>query len=531
MRVSAFGLLALAGCNQIFGLDAVTVVDAAGPPDAPFPRVRLSHQVAGTKIISSPAIADPDPALAYPPIAPAPRVRIGTLTDALVDTSYDPTDGGIEVSLPDLFGTTWRLEYTIPGAPPHEVHWTPVMDEAHLVVPVVGRLDRGTAPANSGYDVQPIGTVPPAPTSFIASHVFMTGVFVDILTVANPKDAQIDAPSSRFDGALGNPALEQGDYAVLVNYDLVLNGTCPTVANGFAGFRPPPLQSGVRSAPSPQPTWSVSDKTQVALTYRNLGFGLDLRLGSALGGKRSGTLANVLQHGHVASTLLPGFTHASQDVPSPLLFSLANCQLGIASTTEFVAPIDIAAFPRVTYANLSSARTTAGVKLTSSIATVTASAPPQADVIDFGVPIASAPIVLAAGGETFDISTDADTDDTITIPAGPGTFELTFALETEQANLALAVDYFETTVFRFEGSMLVPERVIISTEVAAAAPPAPRVITAPIRIDRSLFVAPNRYVIAIRTFRGRPGAARGDFTTVAYPQSVATVFTHTILAQ
>ena len=44
-------------------------------------------------------------------------------------------------------------------------------------------------------------------------------------------------------------------------------------------------------------------------------------------------------------------------------------------------------------------------------------------------------------------------------------------------------------------------------------------------IDRALLQTGNRYVFQIQTVRGRPKAAMGDFATVAYPQSIATIFT------
>src|SRR5262245_53147206 len=212
------GLLAFAGCNQIFGLDPVGILDA-GEPDAPFPRIPLTNQIATTKLVAPDILGQPD-TIVLAPISPAPQVRVGPDTGALVDVVYDP-DGGVEIPVPDHLSTRWRVEYTVPGGVPHEVSWAP-QTGARLVVPVVGRVDRTPVPANSGYDVQPIqngAAIPPAPGAFTGSHIFTFGTFADVSGGLAPHQAKLDATTTRTQGPLGMPVAgdPNGDFAVLVN--------------------------------------------------------------------------------------------------------------------------------------------------------------------------------------------------------------------------------------------------------------------------------------------------------------------------
>ena len=80
-------LAALAGCNQIFGLDPVTV---APPQDTsvelvPDPTVKLSHMIATT------IGGAPDPVIDLTTPLADPRAKVGTLSGELVPATYDPS--------------------------------------------------------------------------------------------------------------------------------------------------------------------------------------------------------------------------------------------------------------------------------------------------------------------------------------------------------------------------------------------------------------------------------------------------------
>src|SRR3954471_8486809 len=109
--VAGAGLLALVGCNQIFGITPTTEFDAA----VHVPRVVLDWQIA-TLLASG----DPDPTIRFAPIDPAPKIRIAPI-DGSFDhdkATYSPADGSIGLPLAYL-NTTWRLEYTLADNLPH----------------------------------------------------------------------------------------------------------------------------------------------------------------------------------------------------------------------------------------------------------------------------------------------------------------------------------------------------------------------------------------------------------------------------
>src|SRR3954469_21249431 len=154
--VRAVCVLGLATC----GYDPLPIPDA--PPDGIGDG---SHVVLTWQLATTAASGAPPPHLESPPFASgaAPQVRIATSDGLFAPASYssDPaTPGWIGVPrsyfAPSGDASTaarWRLEYTLPGGVPHEVQWAPDDRLGHLVVPMVGRLDRPVAPTGSGYRV------------------------------------------------------------------------------------------------------------------------------------------------------------------------------------------------------------------------------------------------------------------------------------------------------------------------------------------------------------------------------------------
>src|SRR6185436_16668484 len=108
MRRVALGLLAAAGCNQIWGLGPV---DLAPPGDGPgdganVRRIRLTAQITKTT-----RMGYVDPSLDEGPITPAPLVQLGPIDGPLMSAAYG-TDG--TVAYPAGFlGKPWRLVYTL----------------------------------------------------------------------------------------------------------------------------------------------------------------------------------------------------------------------------------------------------------------------------------------------------------------------------------------------------------------------------------------------------------------------------------
>src|SRR6185503_2220175 len=99
------------------------------------------------------------------------------------------------------------------------------------------------------------------------------------------------------------------------------------------------------------------------------------------------------------------------------------------------------------------------------------------------------------------------------VDAGPvtGAFELHFALETGPD---IRADYHDVVLHRFDGSTLTTDRIYT--------------VTAPtVRISGSDLRPGTVYVFEIRTIKGPPAAARGNFAEVDYPYGAAIVYTRT----
>jgi hypothetical protein len=105
---------------------------------------------------------------------------------------------------------------------------------------------------------------------------------------------------------------------------------------------------------------------------------------------------------------------------------------------------------------------------------------------------------LASGSEQVDIGSITAT----------GTFRLDFTFET---GADLRADYHDVVLHRFDGSTLTTDRIYT--------------VTAPsVQIDRSVLRPGTTYVLEIRTYKGHPSAARGDFAPVDYPYGAAVVY-------
>jgi hypothetical protein len=117
--------------------------------------------------------------------------------------------------------------------------------------------------------------------------------------------------------------------------------------------------------------------------------------------------------------------------------------------------------------------------------------------------------------------------DPVLVTAAP-TFDVDFKIEPDAGSFTGAVDYVEVTVFELLGGALAPIHVYVTTEVARDPD---GTLAAPIQIDGSQLATGIDYVLQIRSVRGAPIAARGDFETVTFPQAMATMFTRTFRLQ
>lgn len=510
--VAGAGLLALVGCNQVFGLSKTREYDAAPDVDPDMPYVRLTWQVA-----TQTRAGLPDPVIAYLPIAPAPDLRIAPLDTALADSldrvTYSQTDG--VVAIPKrYFGRPWRLEYRRAGEPPHELQWNPDDKVGLVVIPVFGRLDRDPVPTGGGYTATPSN--PPAGYGF--PRVFTTGLWTEGVA-AIPTGAAVDFDffnAVSLSGPKGRPDPILGDRAFVVDFTVDGGSTC-TIASGSAALPSAAIQAG---AHSPEAVLWDSGRKTVASTPINVTAPLT-RLVSALGGLdgRQGYTGTLL-FGVGASESMPGLTalpatrllSAPAFLPVPMMVTLLQCPYSIPPPSA-AQPAALDAFPHLLHLQISNARTVdaiPGLSLISGIETVALAAGNQLDV-RFPAAFPTRMTLTTSLQQVVDLVGPADH---VSIGPPQGAFTLAFVPEIATPGEALRVDYYDVLLHRISGGALTTERIYT--------------VTAPsVRIDGAVLAPASEYVFEVRSYKGHPKAPRGDFSAVDYPYGATIIYTRT----
>lgn len=520
--VAGAGLLALVGCNRVFGIDPTQEYDASNLP-LDMPHVVLDWQVAA--VLPSGA---PDPIIRFAPIDPAPQVRITPLDVPFPadpqDDPYKPIysaggDGWIQIPR-DYLNTTWRLAYTLADNVPHEVQWAPDDKQGHLTVPIFGRLQRDPAPVGGGYAITPTGVA-----SFNAPRVITTGLWTE--GVLNNYDAARDGANIDFDffnavslsGPKGRPDPAQGDRALLVDY-LVDGKNCLTSV-GSATLGSAAIEPGIHTAQ--MPPWDTSSEQVMSapVDVAYLGrftLGLD-KLESEFLGSDSTRI-----FGAAASTNMPGLTVAPDTarlgvlLPVPVMQPLLKCPYDVPlpyDTTlhlpRAVRPVALDPFPRVLHVQLADRRLVLGVELISGMETVIAAAGVGGFAITFP---AAMPMRFMLATPTLGPVDLAGDSDQVAVGPASGPFDLSFVREDAPD---LGADYYDVVLHRIAGNALTTERIYTVT--------APKV-----RIDGALLVPGADYVFEVRSYKGHPQAQQGNFAPVEYPYGAAIVFTRTFQA-
>jgi hypothetical protein len=496
------GLLAAAGCNQIWGLDQV---DPAPPP----PRVQLALQIAKT---NAEGIADPN--LEYHPITPAPAVELGLLGEPLEPAAYNEVEGIVEYPT-DFIGKRWRLVYTLDGGVPREVQWSPQVGEdqfPQLVEPLFGRLERKPVPMNSGYAIEPTDT----PLTNSQTRVFTTGIWTEGVSggfLGGTFNYDFSANAVSLSGPIGAPEMAKLDHAVLAHFQT--SGSCRFTAS-VATFVVPDLMENSYQAPAMQPTYVDSDRN---VSVRLAGVEpIDSRLRFLLGARAAPANLNRMQFGYAPSTNMSGFSKPAPEqvvdffLPGPVMIAFANCTF-----VQGTSPVTVPAladppempglFPRVAHVEIANQRMRNLVTLTSGFSAVVASSTYDFSA-DFPVAAPTRVMLQRNGAMIAELHTDPDGT---TLPAGEGLLELTFDVEP---NVSLGADYFDVTLYALQGTRLAKQRVYTVTERK-------------VMLDTAFMIPGTEFVFEIRSYRGLPNTDRGNFALNTYPQYVASIFTHT----
>lgn len=489
MRLFATAL-ALCGCNQIYGLDPTTARDAA--PDARDSQIRLSLLVGSATTVASEA-----PAF-LAKVSPDPKPRIALADAELANEPYveDTVSGTVAYPF-EYIGKPWRLEYTPPASVPHEVQWSPADGAGHLIVPVVGRVERMQVPAHTGYS---LSMELPSLYTFSASTVIYTSGYWSATSVAaSTTEPQVDfsiAPS--MSGPAGAPSATSKDFVFAIDYTTQNNcrvvkaaGTAPAVE-----LEPGAMKKLVLTRETSSEQVELATDGESPLDARS-------RLNQVLGPLNGDSTGSTQMYVRLAHSGLPGFTTSVADVPAPLLVPLADCPI-----TQQPPPVfDVGgalSFTKGIFIFVSNDRIVNGVRLRSSIAAMGGL---KAGTISTYVANLEVPCArdITLGGTPLEV-------DGASIGTEP--IELKFGVESKTSHV---FDYFEVTLYRLAATALEPVRTYVG--------PDPTKLS--IRFEPKLMLPNEDYVFAIRTYRGRPNARNGDFQPVQAPQAVATIFTRT----
>jgi hypothetical protein len=504
--VAGVGLIVLAGCNQIFGLAPARTWDAAidVPPD--MPRVMFTWQLATSQPSGVPAAA-----LEYPAFAPSftPAIRIAPLDGPLAPADYltTPEMPGWVLIPRSYLGTTWRLEYTFPNGVPHEVQWAPEDKLGHLVVPMVGRLDRASAPGGGGYTITPSNYS----GGYTFPRVFTTGLWTDGPVIPPGTGSTIDydfSSAMSLSGPKGNPVTAKGDRGLLVDF-ITDSATGCRVAVGSALLDPT-----LSDMHTPQTvTWDTGRKTLAAPMIDTI-FLERVTTDPLHGDFQTGRLSTLL-YGAVASTDFPGLIGTPPPLSSislaiPLMHTLLRCPYNTSVLPDTASPALLDDFPRVLHMQLVVSRPVPAlsVNLTGGLETVVASSAAGGFKLAFPAPFATQIKLATPAAGTLDLSGPADE---LAAGSPTGSFTLTFVPETGPG---LRADYHDVVLHRIVGGSLTTERIFTVT-------------AARVQIDGALLVPGADYVFEIRTYKGHPMAESGDFVPVDYPYGAAIVFSRT----
>lgn len=509
MRIAAgctwgLGLLLATGCNQIFGLDPATRLDAA--PDAAPSVGRLTYQ-----LIERGKQTPPE----YPAL-PAAEISAGLFEDAELTRLEYRADGTFEV--PYRLASTvtpWRLVYQVPGQVTREIQWSKDPEGMKLVVPAYGSLSRAPVPPGSGYQLKPDDFAASDVDNGRSVRVYTTGSWTVGPAIADPVALTISYPfhsnARSLTGELWAPRADDQLVALAMG-----KSTSPMACDrttGGGGFHSK-LESPP-AVPSQQPYW-VEDLQTVGFNgIPDSSFTLLARLQAFPGASR----VNLFQVGYVAREDLPLFTTPAivgtgpferwPRLISPVFLPILSCEFSPAAsgTPSFDQRKDIEEkFARVLHFEASVQRQVAGgPMLTAGISVLAPYAP-------MWTPMHTAALIrdVTLGGAMVAPKSDGTTDRT-PIMRGSAPLELTFTPDG-------AADYFEVVLHHISGTALIPQRVFVATQPS-------------FKIVPELLMPGATYVLEIRAYDGRPRAKVGDFSTAQLPQTMTTFFTATFVVQ
>ncbi len=512
MRTVVLGALALtSGCNWVFGLDPVRLTDAEivdAVPDAPLPTVMLSGI---TPMLN--AAGAPTRNAIFVPISPPPTVQYGRRGEALIDTTIDGQQVAVGYEFAES-AETWRLVYTLAGGIPHEVHWKPSVSTrpGHAVTLQLTPNDRDPLPGSGTFQLNPSGAA--TPSNWFFPRVYTTNTWTvdpspppDTGTPTQINSNYVGPFTTPMAGAKRTPDPIK-DYEVLLEYDDAAAANACFVAKGTAAFHKD-LSTGTGA----QAPWVVNVKNG---NYTiDTDFANDIAVRGNLADANGFAMLSSIRRYQVL-TFGPGgaiplhhqmetSTPKPIPLPIPVGILLAKCEGAPATLPTFSYPADpdLSTVGTLLYATDDLQIAGGGPIVRNGLEQSIMNEVGPYNMDFDGVAFAKNPTVDSA-------SVNITEPSLVPIPAG-GT---TAALGFEPSTMNPTIDLYEATLYKVNGTTLVPIREFTFSEV-------------PLLFNRDQGQpAGTRYVFAIRVIRGASaGAASGDFTVWQNTQSLG--LTHT----
>lgn len=503
-------IVAVFGCNQIFGLDKTEPQDALVPLDFDFDGfIDAPMEFMGTVSLHY-ADQNPDgtPKISFPTPTMSPDLKAGLLTDTVLEAV--PYVAG-KAKVPNtLLGGSWRLLATLPTngmQVVHEYQWT-AEAAFHITAPIVyGHPDPAASPGpGAGYAIAPMAIG----HAIARPELITSGVWTDVRRNPNPPTLQtfgvtwndVTSESEPLVGPFGAPETARGDWQLLLERAVFDTICLRTIGSAWQ-------QVDLMAATSMStPSWRTAT-TQWTPPANYLG---DENQVMRMNKIPPGAERRLSAFGYVPKDGVPGFVRRRRglevtDVASerPLMVSLAEC------TEPYTSPIAVVEEPMLAatmmpanYVELTSSRTIGARLVTSSFQAIA---------------LPSQPITLDAG-----IAQDVMIDTTSVSSTGPdfsmsvsvaGSEMIPVTWGRESGGVAVRPDAWEVTLFAVRGLTFAPIRVF-------------HTVTERIALDPAAFagVSDSDFVLKIVGIKGLPNATAGDFRTRTYPYSQSTLWTY-----
>jgi hypothetical protein len=540
-------LLALGGCNQIFGNNSVTPVggDVNQPGiDAPYGVMSVTYAVEATPHDAMnqavPTYAPFDTHVHVGPLDPMHTLNLDDLTERPV------TAGSFTVPVADLTSMAaprYRLIYTAPDGVDVELQSS--VKNANLVVPRIGRLDRVSVATGSDISLVFQGGPSNAPGSWTHARFLGTGLwsideiggccggapFVDYSTFVSMSGA-LGAPQAG-DTLIFTDSVRDDPLAMMYDgYHDKVYGYATVTLDGFdAGGAPvsPTVSmwkhpTGETSLGATTPFIKYSNRAENILNDLPAADTPDVPDPTVAGGVIASE--NVMPFTeNLANQGRSGSTNGDIDhvVFAPLGRSLLN-------PIRFVNPYngsDAPAYPTAVYISSAFKRTFVGTSITarSGIQVVALQTekvvtnPPPDVAFGDGVGIANAITIGPTNTTTTTSLVFADLAKVASpVTGATQSFDLTFG--SDSSDSAAAIDDCSVTLYRIDSNLLAPiKRYLINTLPAVAT--GTQVI-----VDARLFDFVHQYTFGISCYHGHPAAGAGDWRMIKFPFAVSTIYSH-----